>query len=204
MKTSTAAFLSLLSLTTAQDLATALQGYPEASQFATQLTDIAGDLNTTSSKYTILVPTNQAFRDYAAKKGQSISSLALDQRQVYFRYHVLVGALTSSNFSAPRGLTVPTLLKGSQYNNRTAGTALTSKFGTQGDGQVLYIAKALDAASPAKFRVRRQTGAGGDAQVRSGLDSNTTLTAVDGTWSGGTFQIINQYVLQLVCLGRRS
>jgi hypothetical protein len=194
MKYSLLSLLSFLSLAATQDLAKALQGYPEASQFTTTLSDLTGDLNTTKNqKYTILVPTNQAFKDFAAKFGQAISSFPQDQRRSYLRYHVLVGALTSANFSSSKGLTVPTLLKDSKYNNRTAGSALIDKYGAQATGQVLFIAKDLSTRAPNKFRVKRQTNPGG-IQVRGGLAENATLTAIDGTWSGGNFQIVNQCV----------
>jgi hypothetical protein len=190
MKLSTLPLLSLLGLATAQSLSDALKGYPDASQFSTHLGDISGDLNTTNGQeYTVLVPTNEAFRDFATRTGQNFSSLSQDQRRTYLEYHVLVGSLTSANFSSPQGITVPTLLKNVQYNNRTAGPGLIQKYGAAANGQVLFIDAFRSGSS--KFRVRRQADAVG-LQIRGGLAENASLTAIDGTWNGGKFQTINQ------------
>ncbi|KAF2663352.1 FAS1 domain-containing protein [Microthyrium microscopicum] len=181
--------LTTIGLASAQDLLSALSGYPDTSTFATYIPEIANDLNTTAGqKYTVLIPSNEAFTKFAARHG-AIDTLPADTRKAYLRYHVLASSLTSTNFSQPQGLTVPTLLTDTKFNNRSAGDALTKIYGERAAGQVLYIAKNVNATSGYAYRVRRQSS--GNTEVRGGLASDSQLTAIDGTWSGGTFQLID-------------
>jgi hypothetical protein len=82
-------------------------------------------------------------------------------------------------------------LVGEQYNNRSAGAALSANFSNpaSANGQVVFIQSGLQSSSK-KFRVR---GAGLQSLVvRSGLSSDANLTALDGIWDGGMFQMIDQ------------
>jgi hypothetical protein len=193
-------FLSLLSFTTAQDLVSALSLYPETSNFRDRVSDFLDALPANLQRnFTLLVPSNTALKTFYDANGRNLSDLPIETRHAYLRYHVLVGELTSAKFSAAaadRGLTVPTLLKDQKYNNRSAGPELTALFGSNADGQVLFIAKDLSATGTGsskkakRFRVR-QVEAGGQ-QVRGGLGENATITAVDGVWQYGRFQIVDR------------
>lgn len=157
MKSITKPFALLLSLTAcvaSQSLLEAISAYPELSNFTALMTDnpgLAGALLTSNAssltgESTILVPDNSAFRKISALYNVSMSNLTVEQLEPYLEYHLLVGRIGSSNFSAPQGLTVPTYLTGPTYNNRSAGAALGSS-GAEGDvhnGQVVFFQAKTD------------------------------------------------------------
>ncbi|KAH6695979.1 hypothetical protein BKA61DRAFT_623658 [Leptodontidium sp. MPI-SDFR-AT-0119] len=158
--------------------------FPLASQLLT---------NSSTEPHTILVPNDNAFAKYESDNGYSITALSATELTSLIQYHVLVGRLSSANFSASRGLTAPSLLVGEQYNNRSAGTALSANFSNpaSANGQVVFIQSGLQSSSK-KFRVR---GAGLQSlEVRSGLSSDANLTALDGIWDGGMFQMIDRFL----------
>lgn len=135
--------------------------------------------NSTTPRYTVLVPNNDAFTRYQSDYGYAVTGLSSADLQTLISYHVLVVGLNNDNFTRPKGLAVPTLLIGQMYNNRTPGSALENDFGNNADGQIVYI-------SP--------TSSSGTATVQSGLGMNATLSAIDGTWDGGLIQEIDEYV----------
>jgi uncharacterized surface protein with fasciclin (FAS1) repeats len=183
MISSTLLFLAVsLPASQAQSLIQALSTYPELSRFSGLLSTnptIAQGLisGSTSDPKTILIPNNNAFSSYQAKTGQEVIAAPADILVPLLQYHVLNGSYTTQSFTASPGVTVPTLLTGEKYNNRSAGAALSSPGVSGGarNGQVVFI-------SPQ---------ASGPAYVQSGLASKVNLTAVDGTWDGGRFQIID-------------
>jgi hypothetical protein len=84
----------------------------------------------------------------------------------------MVGDLKSGNFTNPKGLTVPTLLTGQVYNNRTPGSVLEAGFGNNAGGQVVYIYPVVSSSA---------------VQVKSGLGTNMTILVIDGVWNNGWF-----------------
>lgn len=142
------------------------------------------------SGITVLVPTNAALDKFYNKTGGRFEDLPWARLTAILRYHTFAAKLTSSNFtSAQGGLAVPTLLKDSAYNNRTAGAALISQFGAAAaQGNVAFVS--TDRLNPAKFRIRQNDAAA--ANLRGGLGSDATITAVDGVWALGYYQIINR------------
>jgi hypothetical protein len=62
------------------------------------------------------------------------------------------------------------------------------------NGQVVFIAPNTFSTSFSP----RQLGSTG-AYVQSGLGNQVNLTAIDGIWDGGMFQIIDGYLLLLCC-----
>jgi hypothetical protein len=90
-------------------------------------------------------------------------------------YHILAGGLTYSSFDRPRGLTVPTLLTGELYNNRSSGVNLASSFGPGANGQVVLVQKTSD----------------GYVQVQASR-LHVNLTGLDKTWTGGYIQMVDK------------
>ena len=176
----------------------AISVYPQLSNFTAfyqNNIEVANLLLTNSSTEprTILIPNNDAFANFELQHGVSIWSLSAADLEALLQYHILVGKLTAANFSQPSGLTVPSLLTGQQYDNRSAGPELSSSFGNteHANGQVVYISSAGQSGS--RKLAFRQSGTSG-LQVRSGLGAEADLTPLDGVWDGGMFQEVGQCV----------
>ena len=145
---------------------------------------------TSLTQITVLVPDNSAFDTLETQLGAPIGSLTVEQLEPILQYHVLVGKLTTSNFTVQTGTTVPTLLTGPEYNNRSAGAALGSS-GAANDphnGQVVFI----QATSPTSKRFIVRQLAPPVATVQGGLGHQINMTAADGYWDGGVFQIVDK------------
>lgn len=181
----------------AQSFLTAISQFPQLSNFTTLMYDnlgLAGALLTSNAtsltQITVLVPDNSAFDKLEVSLGAPIGSLSVPQLEPILQYHLLVGKLTTNNFTVQNGTTVPTLLNGPKYNNRSAGAALGSS-GAANDphnGQVVFI-EATSAESK-RFIVRQL--ASPIATVQGGLGHQINMTAVDGYWDGGVFQIVDK------------
>lgn len=166
----------------------AISVYPQLSNFTAfyQNNIEAANLlltNSSTEPRTVLIPNNDAFANFELQYGVSIWSLSAADLEALLQYHILVGKLTAANFSQPSGLTVPSLLTGEQYDNRSAGPELSSSFGDteHANGQVVYISSAGQSGTP-------------DLQVRSGLGAEADLTPLDGVWDGGMFQEVGQFL----------
>ncbi|KAK3945854.1 FAS1 domain-containing protein [Diplogelasinospora grovesii] len=175
------------------DLNTALSKYPETSTFQSLLQSNPQMITSTTPSndkggVTVLVPNNDAFTKFTnASGGTPITSQPTDKLINIFQYHVMAAPLTSANFTDPKGLMVPTLLTAEAYNNRTAGADLVNAYGSKAAlGQVLYVSK--DPISPLRLRVR-QSATG--VNLRGGEALNAGMDPVDGTWSGGRFQMVD-------------
>jgi Fasciclin domain len=172
----------------------AISAYPQLSNFTNLLNSNAGLASlfhsSAAAPQTVLVPDNTAFQSYQKSTGQPFASQPYDYLQAAINYTLLNGNLQSQDFLHPAGITVPTGLTGPQYDNRTAGSALSSSGASTGnrDGQVVFIAPNTTSTS---FGPRQLNSAG--AYVQSGLGHQVNLTAVDGLWDGGMFQIIDGY-----------
>ncbi|KLO84857.1 uncharacterized protein LW93_7108 [Fusarium fujikuroi] len=196
-----AAGFAFLSLVNAQDvsenLAGAIADYDSLSLFRSLLSAapqvLAETLSSQGSNVTILIPTDNAIKSYL--KDSSISDVTeLNQTmlQVFFSYHSMAASLSSTDFSASRGLSVPTLLKSEEFNNRTAGPQIQSQFGNNADGQVVFAS-----------RVQKGKRADGDisgavVNLRAGEEQNIKMTAVDGSWgekNASRFQIVDKVLL---------
>ncbi|KAH7202637.1 FAS1 domain-containing protein [Fusarium oxysporum] len=192
---------ALLSLANAQDvsenLAGAIADYDSLSLFRSLLGAapqvLVETLSSQGSNVTILIPTNNAIKSYL--KDSSISDITeLNQTmlQVFFSYHTMAASLSSTDFDVSRGLSVPTLLKSEEFNNRTAGPQIQSQFGNNADGQVVFAS-----------RVRKGKRANGDisgaiVNLRAGEEQNIKMTAVDGSWgekNASRFQIVDKVLL---------
>ena len=174
-------------------LSAALSNYTELSSFSQVLTTFPTLLTllvpaNLGTRITILVPSNSAFEKFIkANNGQAPTSLPVDKLSAIFQYHILAAQLTSRNFTTPRGITVPTLLREKLYNNRSAGAALVNTFGAAAsEGNVLFVAP--DPIAKAKLRVRQGTPS---VNARGGLGETSTISAIDGQFDGGAFQIID-------------
>jgi hypothetical protein len=132
-----------------------------------------------------------AFLSFQEVTGQSFASQPYIYLQNIINYQLLNGNLTFQDFLYPAGLTVPTGLTGPTYNNRTAGSALISSSASTGNynGQVVFIAPNTTSTS---FSPRKLGFTG--VYVQSGLGHQVNLTAIDGIWDGGMFQIIDGYL----------
>ncbi|RDW57500.1 hypothetical protein BP6252_13760 [Coleophoma cylindrospora] len=188
----------------AQSFLEAIGAYPQLSNFTSLLTDypvLASSLLSASatSPQTILVPDNTAFLNYENLTGIPVSAVPTTDLAPVIQYHILSGLLKSHNFAAPQGITIPTSLVGQKYDNRTAGAALSSVGATNGnhDGQVVFIVPKTN-DSTTTLLVRQLSSAG--AVVQSGLGQQVNLTAIDGTWDGGSFHIVDGFLtLPEVC-----
>ncbi|KAF6816234.1 beta-ig-h3 fasciclin [Colletotrichum sojae] len=175
--------------TSTQSLVDALGSYADLSSFQQILKTLPGLVNANVNRgATVLVPTNTALSNFVKlNNATDVSQLPVSKLQSIFQYHTLDASLSTTNFSSPRGLTVPTKLTDSVYNLRSPGLALLNQFGADANGQVLYISK--DTANPSKFRVRQS--AGEKSSLRAGLGQSAELTGIDGKWDGGYFQAID-------------
>ena len=152
-----------------------------------------------TSKVTVLVPSNAAFDQYQATYGVDISSLPTSELTAILQYQILNGQYTLANLMGE--LVVPTYLTGQQYDNRTAGPGINviateHSANTSQSGQVVILKSNNTSSSGGKMAVR-QSGVGG-VTVVSGLDMEANLTITDGLWDNGVYQIINKYA----CLPR--
>lgn len=193
-------------------LATAIANYTDLTQFAQLLVNYPDFLSVivppnATGPVTLLIPNNAAFaKAQNASGGVSVLDFGLDRLVTIFEYHVVVARLTSANFTAPaaaNGLTVPTMLKTEQFNNRSAGADLTSLFGADATGQVIFFSRdpiqdrVAKRGAPMRLSIRQGLSSGGgndlgaSVSLRSGLASTVNLTAVDGSFDGGTFQVVD-------------
>ncbi|RDW82984.1 hypothetical protein BP5796_04475 [Coleophoma crateriformis] len=186
----------------AQSFLEAIGAYPQLSNFTSLLTNypvLASSLLSASaiSPQTVMVPDNTAFLKYENSTGISISAIPTDDLVPVVDYHILSGLYLSQNFATPQGITVPTYLVGPQYNNRTAGAALSSVGATNGshDGQVVFIAPKTNGST----LLGRQLSSAG-VVVQSGRKQQVNLTAIDGVWDGGSFHIVDGFLtLPKIC-----
>lgn len=175
------------------DLGTAIASNPNLSSFGQILSKFPGlvsSLIPQAQEVTVLVPSNAAFEKFVDQTGQEPTSLPTEQLVAIFKYHVMAAKLTSKNFTARRGIVVPTLLKDEQYNNRSAGAQLVNTFGPEAaQGNVLYISP--DTINPAKLRVRQAGNSSTSVNLRGGLGVTASVDAVDGEFGQGAYQIID-------------
>jgi hypothetical protein len=193
-----AASLALLSLANAQDvsenLAGAIADYDSLSLFRSLLGAapqvLVETLSSQGTNVTVLIPTNNAIKSYLKDSGISdITELNQTMLQVFFSYHTMAASLSSMDFDDSRGLSVPTLLKSEEFNNRTAGPQIQSQFGNNANGQIVFAT-----------RQRQGKRAGGDisgaiVNLRAGEEQNIKMTAVDGSWgakNASRFQIVDK------------
>ncbi|RGP66192.1 transforming growth factor-beta-induced ig-h3 [Fusarium sporotrichioides] len=179
-----------------KDLGVVISHYTGLSLFRSLLTSAPQAFTTSlsgrDSNITVLIPTDTAIESYLNASGVShVTELNQTDLQVFFSYHVLSVSLTSTDFEEPRGLTIPTLLQNSQFNNRSAGPQIQTQFGKGADGQVIFAS--------GKKRSKRAHGRP-NIILRAGLDQNVKMTALDGSWGTNnvnSFQIVHQYVVSL-------
>ena len=190
------AALGKASVISAQSLLNATAAYPQMSDFRTLLMtnpNIATQLliNVTLSaaqQITVLIPSNDAFVVYQQNTGTGISALSSSDLSNILNYHSLQGALSSSDLQQPSGLIAATALMNQTYDNR----------GLASNGakipQVVYISS-VNTTNGTVTKVKRQMmSAGADFDVKSGEGLQTTLEPINGVWSGGMFQIVNESV----------
>jgi uncharacterized surface protein with fasciclin (FAS1) repeats len=174
----------------ADNLIAALAGYPALQNFSALVakypTAFNGAFtNAGSNGVTVLAPSNQAFVTYASKNGP-LTNLTAEALSTLLSYHILDAALTSANFTAPLGLTIPTRLTGEKYNNRSAGQDLLQKFGAHATGQVVYAQPLLAGGK------RRRAEEEGGVQIQGGMSEVAKMLTLDGKWSGGYFHMVDQ------------
>ncbi|KAF2733285.1 FAS1 domain-containing protein [Polyplosphaeria fusca] len=192
--------LSCVLGTNARSLLDAISSNPELSNFTAFYSaneEFANALYNNESNWpmTVLIPSNQAFVSYQQQYNTSLTSLTADQLLPLVQYHTLVSNLSGPDLATPDGLTIPTQLTSSAYNNRTAGPSLAAKYGgaQKASGQVVFISSSSSSTNTKKLLLSRQAGSG-DPSIRSGLGSNVNLTAVSdasGLWDGGRYHIID-------------
>jgi len=176
------AFASGVSASPASDLSAALADFPALASLKSlidQRPSIFDDLFSGHQKVTVLAPSDDAFAKYSSINGQPLSQAPSADLTNILSYHTFGAELTSANFSAARGLTIPTLLQGERYNNRSAGDDLTQTFGEEAKGQVVYMR--AQQHDDAVFTMQ----AGGD-------DGGANVTALDKAWSGGYLHMVDR------------
>ncbi|KAF5241442.1 hypothetical protein FAUST_3872 [Fusarium austroamericanum] len=185
----------VIAQTLPEELAGVISNYSSLSLFRSLLSSAPQALITTlsekDSNVTVLIPTNNAIEGYLKASGVSdVTELNQTELQVFFSYHVMSASLTSSDFENPRGLSVPTLLQNSQFNNRSAGPQIQSQFGKGSDGQVIF------ASRQDRNDKRADDNLGGpNVMLRAGLAQDVKMTAVDGSWGTNnvnSFQIVDK------------
>lgn len=189
----------LFKLAFSQSLLDATASYSQLSTFrALLLASPALALNYTrsegsGSQKTLLLPSNIAFDTYFSVFGTEFTSLPPATLAATFAYHTLNASYTSTNFKSNDGVLAQTRLSEDKYNHRNGS-----------GGQVLFIGDSgstggsgkRDAPPGSTFKVfplggRQDNQMGSTANVTSGLGSTVVLHAVDGTWDGGKFQIVD-------------
>ena len=175
-----------------QSLSDSLSNRTDATLFRTLLatfpevidglvTDASGNSPTfLNDGITILVPDNNAIQSFLAAEEVAPEALSLDQVRQVLSYHVMVKPLRGDDFSDSRGLTVPTLLDGqdnlgTSLNLRSPGPELQADFGEEASGQVLFTS--LSSTD--------------DIMIRAGEAQDASMTAVDGDWLGGVYQVVS-------------
>ncbi|KAH6884601.1 FAS1 domain-containing protein [Thelonectria olida] len=197
-----AANLALLAVANAQSaelLSTALEDYDDLSLFRNLLAAspqaLQNAITGKSTNITVLIPTNDAISAYLKSSGiQDVSSLGSSQIEIFFAYHIMSASLKSTDFDDDRGAVVPTLLKKSEFNNRTAGAQLTKEYGAGATGQVLVAGSAKSSSR----RIKRQDFKGPSVTLRAGLAQDAQMTAIDGSWGPkkvNTFQVVDSVLL---------
>ncbi|KAG5655301.1 hypothetical protein KAF25_010453 [Fusarium avenaceum] len=199
LKALSLAFLSIANTQTLpEDLATAIANYSSLSLFRSLIVTapqaLSQSLSDKSSNITVLIPTDDAIKSYLKDSGVSdVTELNQTDLQVFFSYHILSASLASSDFDNPRGLSVPTMLDDSQFNNRSAGPQIQSQFGEDAGGQVVFASKEEKIGKRAN-----EDFTGPTVSLRAGLAQNVKMTAVDGSWGAknvNSFQVVDK-VLQ--------
>ena len=174
-------FLAGFHLVHSQSLLSAISAYPQLSDFTHLLkinSTLAQSLLNTSlvgGEQTILVPSNTAFTKYQQTTGQAFESSGPKHIQTTLQYHTLNASLTSAVLAQKPDIVLSTQLTDPQYD-LIASTANTN---LKVNGQVLYI---TSTGGPTNSST---------ASVDSGLGSIGEMHLVDGTWSGGKFQIVD-------------
>ncbi|KAF5984881.1 transforming growth factor-beta-induced ig-h3, partial [Fusarium coicis] len=192
------AFLSLASAQgVSENLAGAIADYDSLSLFRSLLSAapqvLAETLSSQGSNVTILIPTDNAIKSYLTDSSISdVTELNQTMLQVFFSYHSMAASLSSTDFDKSRGLSVPTLLKSEEFNNRTAGPQIQSQFGNSADGQVVFASR--------ERKGKRADGdiSGAIVNLRAGEEQNIKMTAVDGSWgekNASRFQIVDKVLL---------
>jgi Fasciclin domain len=138
---------------------------------------------TGQSPKTILIPSDTAFEEYEHTKNATLTTLDKLILETLFSYHSLKGNWKSGDLQGPQsksrgGFLSSTDLTDPEYDNR----GLSSADGSGALPQVVVIQSGGDELA------RRRAAT---VQVRSGAGQIVNLTAVDGKWSGGTFQIVD-------------
>lgn len=186
----------------AQSLYDAISKIPELSNFTEFYNNnqaVASVLFNNQANYpiTFLAPSNKAFADYQARTGTPLADVPAEKLLELVQYHTLVSNLSlgGSGDAGASGLTVPTFLTNTEFNNRSVGVSMASKFGgtARASGQVVFIRSAESGGSKKRFVLSRQEG-GAQSSIRSGLSSNVNLTVVNdeqGLWVGGRFHIVD-------------
>ena len=190
------AALGKASVISAQPLLNATAAYPQLSDFRTLLMtnpNVATQLLTNvtlsaAQQITVLIPSNDAFVVYQQHTGTGITALSSSDLSNILNYHSLQGALSSSDLQQPSGLIAATALMNQTYDNR----------GLASNGakipQVVYVSS-VNTTNGIVTKVKRQMmSAVAEFDVKSGEGLQTALEPVDGVWSGGMFQIVNEFV----------
>ncbi|KAH8657213.1 FAS1 domain-containing protein [Tricladium varicosporioides] len=196
----------LLNLVSSQSLLDATAPYTQLSTFrALLIASPALALNYTrsegsGSQKTLLLPSNIAFDTYFSVFGTEFTSLSPATLAATFAYHTLNASYTSTNFKGNDGVLAQTRLSEDKYNHRNGS-----------GGQVLFISDSGSSSSTSKratppgstFKViplsgglesRQDNQVGSTANVTSGLGSAVVLHAVDGSWDGGKFHIVDGFL----------
>ncbi|KAM0342036.1 hypothetical protein ACHAPU_009764 [Fusarium lateritium] len=199
---SKAVSLIFLAFTCAQtppeDLARSIANYSSLSLFHSLVTfapqALTQSLVNKDSNITVLVPTNNAFKSYLQESGVSdVTELNQTDLHIFFSYHILSASLVASDFNNPKGLSVPTLLDDSQFNNRSAGPQIQDQFGKDAGGQVVFASKAKGKGKRADPDFN-----GPIVNLRAGLAQSVKMTTVDGSWgvkNVNSFQIVDKVLI---------
>jgi uncharacterized surface protein with fasciclin (FAS1) repeats len=171
-----------------QSFIRAIAAYPQLSDFTslmindTALAESLLDTSVIDGVQTILVPSNDAFTKYQQATGHSIESLDPSYLLTILQYHTLNMSLTSAILAEQPEIVVSTQLTNPEYNG--IGGANNTNLNT--NSQVVYITSTKEQNA---FQIRQL---GLNVSVDSGLGSIVTMDVIDGTWSGGRFQIVDR------------
>jgi hypothetical protein len=189
-------FIPLVLSHSITSLSAATAQYSQLSKFRNLVTDNPSLLSavfSSNSNVTLLIPDDTAFDNYENATGTSLADLSVTSLTNILSYHALVSQVSSTSFAAASsGLTIPSFLTDTEFNNRSAGALLLNQFGNNAKGQVLFFSpKEIASTTKRSVIVRQAANQAGTTNVRGGLGKVGEIDLIDGQWDGGYFQIVN-------------
>ncbi|KAF8242776.1 FAS1 domain-containing protein [Wilcoxina mikolae CBS 423.85] len=143
-----------------------------------------------SQQRTLLIPNNAAFAAYEAKYGRPVESTPQTILSALLAYHTLNGPLTDIQLSQPGGLSAPSSLIDTTYNQRIPALQMPGPK----DGQVVLLTQV---AGLGRFSKRGQMN---PLYAQSGLGDQVGVETTGYDWDGGRWHVVDGFLtLPITC-----